>query len=200
MDKDYLKQLSDAEYRRLHWLATNPPRPRRFEDLPPYDGLIKWFKKLRYHKGDLKIFPSYKAYKFAATKFGLDVHPKWQPGIPADILKNFYVYFPQQSYHQVYRLFYLNSYFSRNMRMRICEISYGMVHKKTQLSFRTIARAFDFLRHYRFVRQIWRGRPYPEDPRYLHSCYELPKDFNHVLYWRINNVKTVKKDKFVKSN
>jgi hypothetical protein len=200
MDQGYLNQLSDIEYRRLHWLATHPPRPRRLGDLPPFDGFENWFKKLKKHKEDLKIFPTYKAYKFAAIKFGLDVQPKWQPGVPADILKDFYDYNPFQSYHQVYRQFYLNSYYSVNMRMRISEISYGLIRKKTQLSFATIGRAFDFLRHYRFVRQIWRGRPNPEDPRYLHSCYELPVNLNHVLYWRINNVRTVKKDKIIKSN
>lgn len=199
MDKAYLKQLSDFEYRRLHWLATHPPRPCRLEDLPPFDGFSTWWQKSKRHKGDLKIFPSYKAYKFAAGKFGLDVQPKWQPGIPADILKNFYEYFPRQSFHQIYRQFYLNSFFSRNMNMRICEISYGMVQKKTQLSFRTIARSLDFLRHYRFIRQIWRGRPYPEDPRYLHSCYELPVNLNHVIYWRIHNAKKIKKDKVIKN-
>jgi hypothetical protein len=199
MDHEYLNKLNDSEYRRLHWLATHPPRPLRLEDIPKFDGFEGHYKKLKYFKKDLKIFPTRKAYKFAAKKFGLPVVPCFQKGIPRDILKDVDDRQPPKSYHQVLARYWKESYYSRNMKMRICEISNGLIKKKTKLSFATIERANSWIRKYRYARRIWRGRPDPEDPRYLHSCYELPANLDHVIFWRINGFVKTKNDKRLKS-
>lgn len=193
MDHNYLKNLPDETYRRMHWYATHFPRPLCIADLPDDDFIRQAWDKLSFYKNDKKVFPLYHWYKFACQKFGMPVQSNYSPGIPADISKQLSTTYPTNSCTKIYTYLYTNSYYSSNMKCRICEISYGLIKQSTLYSFRSIARAFDFLRHHRFIRQIWRGRPDPDDQRYLHSCYELPTNYKHILHWRINKFKRIKK-------
>lgn len=80
---------------------------------------------------------------------------------------------------------YACSYYHSQWNIRIVEPSIGLLVKLSGYSDKTVKRALAFLRKGFYIRLIWRGRPGPRDGRYLHSCYELPRNFKHVLLFRI---------------
>jgi len=182
-----LDKLSDADYRRLHWYSQHSPRPLRRSDLPPFPkSLIAW-EELPLYDNDRKLFPSYRVYKKCCKLFNVQPKPKYKKGIPVSIEIEFHKLNPPPSCYIIYQCLYSCGFYSRELDMRICEISQGMIKAKNGYSFRTIARTMDFLRAHRFICSIWRGRPDPVEPRYRHSCYELPLNFKHIKSWRINN-------------
>jgi hypothetical protein len=178
----------------MHWIATHAPKPTRREDLPDNNHLKNLWDKLSFYHDNKKIFPLLQHHKFCAKKFGLPALDSFKPGIPPSVLSGFMENLPPHSYIKIYTCLYNISYFHSTWRMRVCEFSVGLISKKTGVSERTVKRYLNQLRISRYVRLIWRGRPDPDKKRYLHSCYELPYSFNHILSWRINNGRKRKND------
>lgn len=184
---DYLSKLSKAERARLLWYSKNGPKPRVLSEIPDDPRSFASWNHLPFFSDTEKVFPPYKHHLFAAKKFGVSPVPRFSPGIPYSISPLFFEFFPPGSFFNVYTCLYECSYYKKDWKMRICEVSYGLLHSKTGLSHKTIYRTFDFLRSKWFVRLIWRGRPKPDAPRYLHSCYELPFNRDHIISWRVHN-------------
>jgi len=167
-------------------MSNNPPRLIGLNDLPDNKLLISNWHKLSFHRDHRKIFPLLDHYRFACNKFGVHHANKFKPGIPPCISKNLLSLHVPKSQTKILSYLYSNSYYHFQWKMRVCEVGYGLLHSSTNLSKMTIYRAFDRFRKGRYIRLIWRGRPEPDDPRYLHSCYELPSTMNQIHYWRIN--------------
>jgi len=175
MDDKFLESLSEADYLRLFWYSENPPRPRTLKSIYQDPICVASWHKQPFLDQTRKIFPPYKTYSFCCKKAGIPPKPPFKLGIPLDISAQLLENFPPPSQHKLLKTLYNHSHYHSKWKMRIVEFSYGSVKKQTDLSFRTIHRCLSFFRKGCYVRLIWRGRPAPDDPRYLHSCYELPR-------------------------
>lgn len=195
MDGDYISKLTTAQYQRLVWYSGNEPKPRAVNTILQDKTIIELWKKTPYYDDFRKIFPPYKVYRFACRKFGVAPKPPFKQGIPQSIIKELFETHPTNSILDIYKSLYNLSYHNDLWKMRVCEVSHGLIKKDSGYCFRTISRNLNFLRSKWFIRRIWRGRPWPEDPRYLHSCYELPVNINHITYWRINHGRKRQKTK-----
>lgn len=186
MDQHFLNSLSKGHYSRLKWFASHGPKPLDISEIPQDKDSLAIWRSLKSFDKTRKVFPPYKKHLFAAKKFGLKPANKFKRGFSPCISSALLDNFPPNSIVVIYKLLYSMSYYNCAWRMRVCEVSYGLIKKHSTYSDQTIYRAMDFLRKRYFVRLIWRGRPDPEEDRYLHSCYELPLNFKHILSWRIN--------------
>jgi hypothetical protein len=174
---------------RLQWYADNPPYPRILEDIPRDEASLNlWRRSPRWHNGK-RIFPPYKWHVKACRALQVKPCPPWEPGIPENVLKKFLDSNPRKSYRLIYDKIFNISFYSTNMKMRVSEFSIGLLIKLCGYSEPNIKNCLCFLRKGRWIRRVWRGRPNPEDPRYLHSCYELPVNWKHVQAWRIHKGK-----------
>ena len=182
----YLKSLSDEQYTRLFWYASNPPKPRKLSSIPQTRRDLEYWEQCRVHKSGKRIFPPYDLHKKAAVLFGISPAAKYSKGIPACITKTMLSLSPPRSYTNIFSTMYKASYFHEEWKMRVCEVSVGLLAKKTKVSERTVVRSLSFLRGKCFIRLMWRGFPEPQEDRYLHSCYELPINSDHILTWRIH--------------
>jgi len=188
----YLASLSDAQLLSLEWIADHPPKSRSRDQLPPYQPLLAAWDKARPKTATIKVFPTYRRYKFACSKLGLHPRPKWKRGIPPSISSDFISHPPPRSVITVYTCLYKHSRYDPAWNMRVAETSRNGMVQRTRLAPATIDRAMSFLRAHRYILRIWRGRPNPRNERYRHSAYELPYDLDHVLYWRIHGGRKAK--------
>jgi len=188
MPRDYkfLEGLSGEAEDLLQWAADNPPRPRRRAGIPPEPYFLEWWDRQPPYRPGLRIFPTRDWHEKACAKLGLRPAPPFKQGIPDDMATQLLNRRPPASVITIYELLYTRSRYDKDWAMRVCEISYGAIRKETAYSFKTIRKAMGFLRAHCYIRRIWRGRPQSREPRYRHSCYELPFNLDHVTAWRIH--------------
>jgi hypothetical protein len=185
MDNFY-NNIDDERAAASMWIATHSPVRRSINNIPLNNFLVKDFERTCGPNRKSVLYPSWKQHRKHCKINKILPAKKPTPGIPEDIYPDLDDHNPTKSIRRIYKELYTHSFYSKPMKKRICEMSYGWMKKITGYHFDTIRVALSFLRKYRYLNQIWRGRPDPEDPRYLHSCYEMPKNIRHVIYWRIH--------------
>lgn len=186
-DLKFLESLSEPDYLRVFWFSENPPRPRSLKSIYQDPYVAALWRKQRFFNQTEKIFPPYKTYSFCCKKVGTVPVPPFKFGVPLDISASLTDNDCPPSRHKILKTLYIISYYHNKWKMRIVEPSVGLLISLTDYSDRTVKYCLAYFRKYYYARKIWRGKPAPEDPRYLHSCYELPLNMRHVTSWKINH-------------
>lgn len=172
---------------RLFWYSENPPKKRTRKSLFQDPEVLKLWDAQKPLVASKKVFPPRKIYVFCCEKIGTRPKPAFKKGVPVCVKSALLDSLPPKSVFVVYKWLYKISYYHPEWKMRVCEPSIGLLMKKTGYGHDTIDKCLSFLRKGWFIRRIWRGRPKRPNPRYLHSCYELPFDFDHIISWRIHH-------------